>query len=172
MNKQLNYEDIISQGYQELFLTIPESIKYNCMGCSPTNLIGLGMRFYGSPSRDELVCKLLISENYCGYPTVVHGGIICLIADEMMAHLPLLMNQGNGVTKNMQIEYKRPVFIGHPIYIRAEIIPAQNTPDNHSFQAQVFIHDGNTKDGPICCQAKGTIVLFSHQRFQRFLTPK
>jgi uncharacterized protein (TIGR00369 family) len=64
----------------------------------------------------QVIASATISDNYEGPPGYLHGGIIATLLDEAMSKA----NRAGGVTamtRQMQVEYLRPVPSGSPIRI-------------------------------------------------------
>ncbi|MCJ1479578.1 hypothetical protein MMC13_008264 [Lambiella insularis] len=68
----------------------------------------------------SIVCFFYLGEDLCGYPGVVHGGLLATILDEGLARccFPALQH-GVGVTASLKIEYRRPVAAGGYVVLRA-----------------------------------------------------
>ena len=61
--------------------------------------------------RGELSGRFFCHERFQGYDDRVHGGVIAAIIDESMVHC--LMGHGAvGVTTDLRIKYRQPVYIG------------------------------------------------------------
>jgi uncharacterized protein (TIGR00369 family) len=95
----------------------------HCFGCGPGNPVGLKLQF--SASREEhpawaVAAQATISNPYEGPPGYLHGGIIATLLDEAMSKA----NRARGVTamtRQMAIEYLRPVPSGAPIRIEGRV---------------------------------------------------
>jgi hypothetical protein len=66
------------------YMLLPNSDKHNCFGCSPNNEYGLHMKFYTNDKKDMVVSWFAVPDQYCGWGTMVHGGIISTMLDEAM----------------------------------------------------------------------------------------
>ncbi|MCD4696874.1 MAG: PaaI family thioesterase [Bacteroidales bacterium] len=82
---------------------------YNCFGCSPNNNIGLKMDFY--EEGDFLISEWTPSDHFAGYNKVLHGGIQATLLDEIASWCVLVKLKTAGVTANINLRYKKPVFI-------------------------------------------------------------
>ena len=95
-----------------------------CFGCSPHNAQGLQLRFVRSGPRSA-ECRFSAAPYLAGAPTVVHGGIQATLLDETMgvaAHMAFPRTDDIPLaTAEMQLRYQRPVPIGEPITVRAEL---------------------------------------------------
>ncbi len=82
---------------------------YNCFGCSPNNALGLRLEFY--EEGDFLVCDWEPSQHFSGYKSVLHGGIQATLLDEIASWTIHIKLKTAGVTANMDLRYKRTVFV-------------------------------------------------------------
>lgn len=98
---------------------LAHSAQNHCFGCGPASDVGLKLEFSMTPEK-EVVCFAQISSQYEGPPGCIHGGIIATILDEAMSKA----NRANGkvaMTRQMQVEYLRPVPSGTPIRIEGKL---------------------------------------------------
>ena len=93
---------------------------YNCFGCSPTNPIGLRLSFWED---DEYIySKWTPKTVYEGYLNMLHGGIQATLLDEIADWVLIAKLGTSGVTKNLKIEYLKPVYVnGGELPIRAKL---------------------------------------------------
>ncbi|MEA3500141.1 MAG: PaaI family thioesterase [Candidatus Marinimicrobia bacterium] len=106
--------------------------KYTkCFACGIDNPIGLKLKFYYK--NKFAIAKLKLNEHYCGYPNIIHGGIINTILDEAMAKI-IIYSEGEAVTYEMTTTYKKPVSSmteyevkGKIISVRRKIIKSEAT---------------------------------------------
>lgn len=86
-----------------------------CFVCGRENPYGLHLNFYET-GPGEITAKIVVPDQFQGYPGIVHGGIIAAILDEVTGRVFM---QGDPdrfmVTAKMQIRYRRPVPIGIPL---------------------------------------------------------
>lgn len=88
---------------------------YKCFACSPSNPIGLKLSFEEDDS--YIYARWTPDENFQGYNNVVHGGIIATLLDEVGAWYISVKVGTAGVTKSLNIEYIKPLYIS-----RGEVI--------------------------------------------------
>jgi len=89
-----------------------------CFACGTDNPIGLMLRFH--PDGDGVCGDFTPHREHQGYKGIVHGGILSTLLDEAMARL--LINQGlNIVTVKMEIRYKKPLYVGERLTIKAAL---------------------------------------------------
>jgi hypothetical protein len=92
-----------------------QSISKNCIACGTNNPEGLKMRFF---TNGENVCsKVFIPESKRGWDTIVHGGVISIVMDEIMAWGAIYTTRKIIFTKTITIEYKRPIFINSEVKV-------------------------------------------------------
>ena len=63
------------------YKTLPRS--HSCFVCGIDNSAGLKARFY--VKEDRVCMPLEVQPHHCGYPEVVHGGVVAAALDECMA---------------------------------------------------------------------------------------
>ena len=93
---------------------------YNCFGCSPDNPFGLKMQF--REEGEYLFSEWDPAKNYEGWLNVVHGGIQATMMDEIASWVVFVKAGTAGVTRSMDIKYKKPVHVTEgKITIRAKL---------------------------------------------------
>lgn len=93
---------------------------YSCPGCCPTNPKGLKLEFY--EDGDDIVSVWKPDTDMQSWADTVHGGIQCLIFDEIAGWVIGRKLNTIGVTSRMEIKYDKPVTVsGGPVEIRARI---------------------------------------------------
>lgn len=95
----------------------------HCFGCGAGNPAGLRLAFSLAPD-GSVLCHANVSDNYEGPPGYLHGGIIATLLDEAMSKA----NRAHGVTamtRQMQVEYLRPVPSGSPILILGRVLRSE-----------------------------------------------
>jgi uncharacterized protein (TIGR00369 family) len=86
-----------------------------------------------------VVADAIISDRYEGPHGCLHGGIIATILDEAMSKA----NRAQGVsavTRQMQVEYLRPVPSGSPIRIQARVTRSEGR--RHWVEAEIHNAEG------------------------------
>jgi uncharacterized protein (TIGR00369 family) len=123
-----------------------------CFGCATANPMGLRLSFYES---DEFIhAQWMPSENYEGYPNVLHGGIIAALLDEIGAWCISVKIGTAGVTSGMNTKYIAPVYINKgEISLKAMV-------ENHTEREatiRCLLYDGKSK---LCAEAIGKYFLY------------
>ena len=121
----------------------------HCFGCGQANPAGLKLEFSLAPD-GAVVSAANVSDNYEGPPGYLHGGIIATLLDEAMSKA----NRAQGVTamtRQMQIEYLKPVPSGSPIRIEGRVTRSEGR--KHWTTAQIL-----NADGIVLAQASGLFI--------------
>lgn len=93
---------------------------YSCPGCCPTNDKGVKMEFF--EDGDDIVSYWQPREEWQSWRDTLHGGVQCLLLDEIAGWVVFRKMQTIGVTSRMDTRYLHPVSIdGGPLEIRARI---------------------------------------------------
>ncbi|MFX1236562.1 MAG: PaaI family thioesterase [Promethearchaeota archaeon] len=91
----------------------------NCFGCSPRNQRGLHLKI--KLIDKKAVSYTILSEDFCGFDKIAHGGIIATLLDEISAWTVLSNLSSQGVTLNAHIKFHKPVLLGMLIKVEGEI---------------------------------------------------
>lgn len=83
--------------------------SFNCFGCSPTNKNGLKMDFF--EDGDYVICNWKPKNYFAGYKNVLHGGIQATLVDEVASWTIFTKAKTAGVTSEISIKYKKPVYL-------------------------------------------------------------
>ena len=79
----------------------------SCFVCSEGHPHGLGLRF--QHTEDGVVCVCTVSDSFCGFDGMVHGGIISTLMDESAAYALFARHGKLGVTRDMSTRFIKPV---------------------------------------------------------------
>jgi uncharacterized protein (TIGR00369 family) len=121
----------------------------HCFGCGMANPAGLRLEFSKS-AEGKVVCQAVVSGNYEGPPGYLHGGIIATLLDEAMSKA----NRSQGVTamtRQMQVEYLRPVPSGAAICIEGQVTKSEGR--KHWTEAHI-----QSADGTVLAKASGFFI--------------
>lgn len=130
---------------------LPVRDNHGCFACGPANPAGLKMRFYAN--RDSVVSWLTVPAHLRGWSTLVHGGVISTILDEIMSWTALHLIKSVIVTKSMTIEFKKPVHVGQKLRAEGQIAAIQGDREAH---LEGFLYG---EDGTLCARASGAFAL-------------
>ncbi len=89
-----------------------------CFVCGRDSARGLHLDIQDGPGWSY--CEWTVPPDYVGYKTVLHGGIIAAILDDMMAHA-LYYKDIDVVTAHIELDYLEPIHVGDQIACRAEV---------------------------------------------------
>jgi uncharacterized protein (TIGR00369 family) len=121
----------------------------HCFGCGAANPAGLKLEFSRS-AEGAVVSQAVISDLYEGPPGYLHGGIIATLLDEAMSKA----NRAQGVTamtRQMQVEYLRPVPSGAAIRIEGQVTKSEGR--KHWTEARI-----QSADGTVLARATGLFI--------------
>ena len=88
-----------------------------CFACGVDNKRGLGLKFITEDNM--VVCRFSLDEDFNGWPGVAHGGIVATVLDEAAYYaISLDDNWGQGLTINMNLDYKLPTPVNEPLLLQ------------------------------------------------------
>lgn len=90
-----------------------------CYACSPDHPTGFRLRF--TVEGDEVVTRFTPSATHQGAPTMMHGGLVTTLADEVGCWALIAMRHKFGFTGTMKSRFVRPVRTGVETIGRAKI---------------------------------------------------
>lgn len=129
-----------------------EDTRLQCFGCSPYNNIGLNLEFF--EDGEYLISEWIPKDYLQGYMGVLHGGIQATLLDEIASWVVYVKCKTGGVTSNLEIKYRSPVFInGSKIKIRAKLVEQGNR--IATIQTELF----NSED-KLCAEAEVKYFIF------------
>jgi uncharacterized protein (TIGR00369 family) len=93
-------------------------IDRHCFVCGPENPSGLHIQFETEGGRAS--AEFIPAPEHQGYTGVSHGGILAAVLDEAMVYAAVSL--GHWVaTAEMTIRFSKPVAVGQPVRVRAEV---------------------------------------------------
>jgi uncharacterized protein (TIGR00369 family) len=118
-----------------------------CFGCSDANPHGLRLRF----RHTELGCitNCAITETYCGFDGLVHGGVIATLLDEAAAWAVIARLGRLGVTREMTTRYLKPVPTAMELVVTGTIT-------SHDERGAIVRSRINAADGTLLAEAEST----------------
>jgi len=93
----------------------PNPTNY-CFGCGGANAQGMQLTFEQDDAAQRIRGKFRLAAEYQGGAGFVHGGIIALLLDEVMAKVSRFAKD-HAVTGEMTVEYLKPVPVGEEIVV-------------------------------------------------------
>src|SRR5580698_2569245 len=121
-------------------LPLAHGALHNCFGCGLSNKTGLRLKFVVD-EHEQISCTARIPRRFQGPPGHVHGGVIATLLDEAMSKA----NRQFGVvamTRQMEIEYLKPVPLSTPIHITGRHLSASGR--KHHCEAEITDSNGLT----------------------------
>lgn len=137
-----------------LFL-LPNVDNHNCFGCSPNNASGLKMKFYTNKEQDSVYSWLIIPDHVCGWGNLVHGGIVTTILDEAMGWAAVIVLKKLILTKNMSVDFFKPLFVNQEICVVGNTHKAVN---DREVEVKASIYNS---DKELSAKALSTVSLFT-----------
>jgi len=124
-----------------------------CFGCGVDNQHGLRMKFESDGRR--VISRLTVPEHLCGWDTLIHGGIVATIHDEIMSWTAIQLLRKLILTKSVTISFLRPLFTGREIEARGRIYKEINA-------REAIVESAIFDDTGACCsKSKGTFALIT-----------
>ena len=99
-------------------LSFPED--GGCFGCSPSNPIGMQLRFRREGAR--VLSRYRIPDRFHGAPGIAHGGIVATLLDEISCAAAVFVADRRVVTGELVVRYERPVPVETGLEVEAEIV--------------------------------------------------
>lgn len=96
-----------------------------CFGCGTANAVGLKLEF--ERVGDGVRSRATVSRAYAGYRAFAHGGVIATMLDEAMGWAMLHIAGYYGVTKSLNVSYRRPVMVERPVVLSARVTAQQDS---------------------------------------------
>ena len=138
---------------------IPSNNDSNCFVCGQANPIGLKLIFY-IEDKSCIVTEFTPKQEHCGWEKVVHGGIICSVMDEAMSWTVLYIANLVGITKELNVKFKRPLFINEKIKIRSRV-------KNKNTQEIILLSEVINKEGIICAIGEGVYAILDEKKMKK-----
>lgn len=88
----------------------------HCLGCGPENPGTLGLRFH--ITGDRVHTALVLDQRHEGAPGFAHGGAVATALDDTLGTLLLVLRRP-AVTARLEVDYRRPVFLGTPYTVES-----------------------------------------------------
>lgn len=145
-----------TKDYQQL----PNSSDHYCFGCSPVNPSGLQMNFFAD--QDTVFSNVTIPDHLCGWSNIAHGGVLTTILDEIMSWTALHFLKRITMTKSMNIEFIKPVYIRNPLKAEGKVL--EITGKHDAVMEGILYND----KGVACAKSTANFAIFSPKVAKRF----
>jgi len=131
----------------------------HCFGCGPSHPFGFHLQ---AKIVDEgVVATLVPKELYQGAPGIMHGGLVCTLADEIGAWALIARTGKFGFTTDMQSRFRRPVRTGVETIAEARV-----TRDRRRL---VDVGVTISQEGQPCYVGELTFVLLTQSAVEKLL---
>jgi uncharacterized protein (TIGR00369 family) len=96
----------------------------SCFVCGRDNHVGLKMVWENHRAEGEIRSTVTVSEQFNGYPGVVHGGILAAMLDETAGRAILLEGDPEElmVTAKLEVAYRRPTPTDTPLLVVGRLV--------------------------------------------------
>ena len=138
---------------EENYSRLPNSTDHNCFGCSPVNSSGLQMKFFAD--RDTVISNVTIPHHLCGWSNIAHGGVLTTVLDEIMSWAALHFLKRITMTRSMNIEFLKPVYIRNPLKAEGRVLERT---DRHGAVMEGALYNDK---GDICAKSTADFAVFS-----------
>ena len=120
-----------------------------CFGCGADNPVGLHLKKEYRGNRSHI--EFTVQTEHAGHPGLMHGGITCVLFDEVMYHS--IARKGIvAVIARMEVDFRRPALVGDLLVCEAEVVKLEG----RKIAVEATIDSGR-KQGPIA-EAKGLFI--------------
>lgn len=108
---------------KERLTPLAHTAQNRCFGCGLANPIGLHLDFFVTADQ-SVVSMPTVADIFEGPPAFLHGGIIATLLDEAMSKAVRVRGL-TAMTRQMEVEYLRPVPSATPIRIEGRLIRSE-----------------------------------------------
>lgn len=91
----------------------------SCFACGESNVAGLQLRFFVEGNQTKAI--FTPKPHHCGYPNVLHGGVVAALLDETMAWAANRAITRMTLTGELTVRYVKPVPGDRDIHASAEV---------------------------------------------------
>ena len=128
-----------------------------CFGCGADNPHGLRLQVERQDDGTWLA-EFIPQDCHCGWPGVVHGGVLCTALDEVMSYI--LFGEGlAAVTARMTAEFKHVAAPGDHLTVRA--FPTRATRRVVDARSEM-----RRADGTLVCSAEARFLVLSAEQMR------
>ena len=139
---------------------LPNTTDHYCFGCSPVNPSGLQMQF--TANQNAVYSEVAIPDHLCGWSNIAHGGVLTTILDEIMSWAALHFLKRITMTKSMNIEFIKPVYIRNTLNAEGRVL--EKTGRNEAVMEGILYND----EGLACAKSTANFAIFSPKVAKRF----
>jgi uncharacterized protein (TIGR00369 family) len=139
-------------------MLIEPSPTNHCFGCGGANDQGMKLTFEQDDAAQRIRGRFSIPETYRGGRRMVHGGIIAMLLDEVMAKVSRF-KQDYAVTGELSVKYLKPVPVEEEIVLEAWEVERSG---------RNLFREGEIRDasGIVLARGRGHFVAVDPDRFR------
>lgn len=131
-------------------VTIEEELHSKCFFCGRESFNGMHIAYRKLPGKEYSVyAEIFPGEDFQGYDSILHGGIISGILDEAMLHC-LFMSDKKALTGSLNLRFLHPVLVDLPLRVEANLCS--------SYGKLHILKSSLIQDGKICARAEGKFM--------------
>lgn len=128
-----------------------------CFICGMQNPIGLKIFFYEQED-GSVIANYAPTEEYQGYPGVLHGGIVTALLDETIGRATMSAIGGEfTMTAKLELRFLKPVLIGQPLSVMGRVEKVSRHGLTGSGELRLA-------DGSVAVEASGLFVMLPPQQ--------
>jgi uncharacterized protein (TIGR00369 family) len=131
----------------------------HCFGCGPNHPFGFHLR--SEIVDDGVVARMVPEQKYQGAPGIMHGGLVCALADEIAAWALITRTGKFGFTTDMRSRFRNPVRTGVEAIAKAKVVKDRR----RLVDIAVTIGQGDL----ICYEGELTFVLLAQAAVEKLL---
>ncbi|MCG8471842.1 MAG: PaaI family thioesterase [Desulfobacterales bacterium] len=135
-----------------------EGVDRECFACGVMNPHGLKMTF--ESNEEMLRSRLTVAPQFRGWSSLVHGGILSTLLDEIMSWAAIHLTKRFILTKGMTVSFRRPVFIETPLTVTGFI------KERLGDRKALVVGEIRDESGELCATSEGEFVLFTLEEFR------
>jgi uncharacterized protein (TIGR00369 family) len=127
----------------------------HCFGCGPNNTKGLQLAKSYRGDRSHI--EFDVRQEYASYPGMMHGGVTCVLFDEVMYYAVARLGI-EAVTTDLRVRYHRPGLVGRRLICEAWVKGRQG----RRVEVEATIVDSAT--GDLVAEAYGSFLQVDLER--------
>jgi uncharacterized protein (TIGR00369 family) len=135
------------------------NLDKDCFGCGSENPSGLHMTF--ETNGERIRTQLLVASQFRGWSKLVHGGVIATILDETMSWAAIILTKRFILTKNMTIQFQRPIYVG------SSLCGFGHIKEKTGERKAIVIGELYDDQGKLCATSEGEFILYSKEEFSK-----
>lgn len=140
-------------------MLLPPNPTNHCFGCGGANPRGMQLTFEQDDEARRIRGTFRLGAEYQGGAGFVHGGIIAMLLDEVMAKVSRFA-QDHAVTAEMTVEYRKPVPVGEEIVVEGWEVERDE---------RVRSREGEIRNasGVVLARGRARFIEIGRERFQQ-----